>query len=243
MRGSANLADMPRYPERPTALEVLRSSTLLNSVSSEDLDRLAATSHLAFAERGETIWLDGTDVDFIGMVGVGFVKMVKSTSTGQELTHEIMGPGQIFGLLGMVEGSGCPLAARAVCHVWYLKMPKREVGPIYERNPSLRDHLVRRTTVRLRHAHEMLARLSTGTVESRVAAVLMLLAESYGRDDDKGLLIDVPLTRQDIAEMAGTTVESTIRVMSKWQKAGLVATNSKHVTILDDERVSQAMRI
>jgi CRP/FNR family transcriptional regulator len=235
---------MGRVPAKPTVISVLRSSTLLNSVRTEDLEELTRSAHLAFAERGEIIWLGGTPVDFFGLVGTGFVKMVQGTAHGHEITHEIMGPGQIFGMLGMIEGTGCPLSARAVTHVWYLKVPKREFFPVYEQNVVLKDHVVRRTTGRLRKAHEMLALVSTGTVESRVAAVLVMLAESYGRPTEAdAVVIDVPLTRQDVAEMAGTTVESTIRVMSKWQKAGLVETQSKFITISDLDRLAQAMRI
>lgn len=71
----------------------------------------------------------------------------------------------------------------------------------------------------------------------------MMLAESYGRPTESGTLIDVPLTRQDIAEMAGTTVESTIRVVSKWQKSRLVATNSRFLTILDASAIEELVRI
>jgi CRP/FNR family transcriptional regulator len=83
----------------------------------------------------------------------------------------------------------------------------------------------------------MMAQLSGGSVESRIAAVLLMLAENYGHASDAGLVIEVPLTRQDIAEMAGTTVESTIRTMSSWQKQGHVVTKAKAVTIVNQDRL------
>lgn len=237
------LRGLPRPPARPTVISILRSSTLLNSLSEEDRQNLVEVCHTAFAERGESIWTNGAEVDFVGLVGTGFVKMVKCTSSGTELTHELMGPGQMFGLLGALEGRGCPLGARAVTHVWYLKIPFREFKPIYERTLALRDHVVRRATLRLRQAQDQLARVSTGTVESRIAGVLTMLAESYGRPTEFGTLIDVPLTRQDIAEMAGTTVESTIRVVSKWQKCGYVSTKSRLLTLLDESAIERLVRV
>lgn len=241
-RKYATLEPMPVYPEKPTVVSVLRGSTLLNTVTDDDLVALSRVSHLAFADRGEILWLHGNQVEFIGIAGVGFIKMVKPTPGGTELTHEIMGPGQVFGMLGMLDGTGCPLSARAVTPLWYLKVPKREFQPIYERTPALKDHVIRRTTLRLRHVHEMLARLSTGTVGSRIATILLTLAESYGLESKEGVTIRVPLTRQDIAEMAGTTVESTIRVMSKWQKAGLICTQSRLITILDSAQIEAEVR-
>ncbi len=236
-----NLSDLSTYPERPSILDVLRSSTLLNSLHADEFDDLARTSHLAFAERGDTIWIRGSETDFFGLVGTGFVKMVMSSATGQEMTAELMGPGQVFGLLGTVQGTGCPLSARAVTHVWYLKVPKREFLPIYQKADVLKDALMRRTTNRLQQAYSMMARMSSGKVSERIAAVLFILAESYGSSSPNGLVISVPLTRQDIADLAGTTVESTIRVMSKWQKQGIIATDHRVVTLTNEEALALQM--
>jgi len=235
-------ADLFNFPDRPSILDVLRSSTLLNSLHAEEFDDLARTSHLAFAERGDTIWIRGADTDFFGLVGSGFVKMVMSSATGQEMTAELMGPGQVFGLLGTVQGTGCPLSARAVTHVWYLKVPKREFLPIYQKADVLKDALMRRTTNRLQQAYVMMSRMSSGKVSERIAAVLFILADSYGRPGTGGLEVRVPLTRQDIADLAGTTVESTIRVMSRWQKAGLISTEHRMVTLTDEEGLARQMR-
>lgn len=236
------MAPMGKFPERPTVISVLRSSTLLNPVAEEHLQRVVNGSHLAFAERGETIWVHGSHVGFVGIVGTGFVKMVRSTGSTGDLTHEIMGPGQVFGLLGAISGEGCPSMARSVSHCWYLKVPKEFFNDIYQRTPRLKSNLVVRTTTRLRKAQEMIAHLSTGTVENRIAAVLIMLAESYAQETPEGKKLDVPLTRQDIAEMAGTTVESTIRVMSRWQKDGLLRTDSRQVVILNEERIEAMLR-
>ena len=226
---------VPQAPERPTNIAALRSSTLFNALTGDDLDDLARVSHMAYAERGETIWMRGSEVDFYGLVGVGFVKMVQSLANGHEVTSEIMGPGQIFGLLGTIEGTGCPLASRAVCNMWYLKIPKAEFMPIYEDRLVLKEQLLRRTAHRLRQTMDVMAKMSTGKVDERIALILMLLSESYGRKGEEGIEIQVPLTRQDVAEMAGTTVESTIRTMSRWQKQGVIRSDRMMVTILDED--------
>jgi CRP/FNR family transcriptional regulator len=229
-------------PERPTNIAVLRSNTLFNSLTAEELDLLAKESHMAYAERGETIWLHGKEVDFFGLIGVGFVKMVRSLETGQEVTTEIIGPGQIFGLLGTLEGIGCPLTARAVCNTWYLKVPKSVILPVYESNTTLKSHLLRRTTQRFRQTMDLMARMSTGKVEERIAIILVLLSQSYGDEVEKGVTLRVPLTRQDVAEMAGTTVESTIRVMSRWQKEGIIESDNRLITILDMAAINDLLR-
>ena len=80
-----------------------------------------------------------------------------------------------------------------------------------------------------------MAMMSTGKADERIALILMLLSESYGRQSEDGNEIQIPLTRQDVAEMAGTTVESSIRTMSRWQKKGVIKSDHMIVTILDDD--------
>ena len=233
---------MPDIPERPTVISVLRSSSLFKALTPEEIDELAVVSRMASAKRGETIWLKGDMVDFFALVGTGFIKMVRSFSSGQEATAEIMGPGQIFGLLGVVEGTGCPLSARVASHCWYLKIPKDSITPIYDQSVILKEKLLRRTVFRFRETTDMLAKMSSGRVEERVALVLMMLSESYGEERDDGIAIQVPLTRQDVAEMAGTTVESTIRTMSRWQKEGIIKSDHMVVTILDDDALIEHLK-
>ncbi|KAA0225691.1 MAG: CRP-like cAMP-activated global transcriptional regulator [Fimbriimonadales bacterium] len=212
-------------------LHVLRSSTLLNSLTTEQIESLATSSKLVTVDKGHVIWTSGAVVDFFGLVGSGFIKMCRSTADGQETTVEIVGPGQIYGLLGTIDGSGCPLSSIAVTKTVYLRIPKRAFMPIYEANNALKDRLVRRTTLRLRSAHDLMARLISGRVDQRIAAVLMILSESYGEEVEGGIRINVPLTRQDVADMTGTTVESAIRTMSRWQKDGLIQTDHHYVVL------------
>jgi CRP/FNR family transcriptional regulator len=174
-------------------------------------------------------------VDFFGIASTGFVKMVRSSADGSDVTIELFGPGQIFGLCGAICGMGCPLTAVAVTDMWYLRVPKRAFLDIYNANSVLKDRMVRRLTLRLQNAHNMISHLCGGRVEERIAAVLFMLTDSYGQIEDGKLVLKVPMTRQEISEMAGTTVESTIRTMSRWQKDGLVSTDHHYISIIDKE--------
>lgn len=228
---------MDERQAEPSVRAILRSSSLLNALGDEEVEALAAISSADRADRGAVIWMDGSDVGFFGIVGTGFVKIVRTSATGQELTAEIMGPGQVFGLLGAIEGTGCPLSARAVCPTLYLRVPKVAFLEVYGQNASLKDQLVRRTTLRLRGAIDMMARMASGKVEQRIAAVLLVLAESYGVQTGSGVHLTIPLSRQDIAELAGTTVETTIRVTSRWTKVGILGATYRQITIRDPDRL------
>lgn len=225
-----------------TVRGVLESSTLLNALTEEQIQGLAGVCRLKQCDRGEPIWLSGADASFIGLVGSGFVKLTQSNSVGVEMTQEIMGPGQVFGLLGMIAGTGCPLMAFGLTSTVYLKIPKAVFQEIYDVNNVLKDRLIRRTAIRMHQKLDFMAKLSTGRAEERIAAILFILADSYGVSDGKAVRLSVPLTRQALGEMAGTTTETTIRVLSAWAQAGIVTTVQHHITICDPAQLEARLR-
>jgi CRP/FNR family transcriptional regulator len=228
--------------QRPTIGQALEASVLLRCLTPDQRKSLAEACRMSHANRGEVIWLAGSEVEFFGLVATGFVKMVRTTGDGTDVTLELMGPGQIFGMLGTIERTGCPLSAVAVTDTWYVRIPKYAFLPLYEECGALKDGLIRLSALRLHTQNDLRARLSKGRVEERIAAILFTLADSYGERKGNTLRLKVPLTRQDIAEMAGTTVETTIRTLSRWQKLGYVRTRSHYITILDEAALNDFLR-
>jgi CRP-like cAMP-binding protein len=232
--------EMSAVPARPANIAVVEACSLLNPLTLAQREELAGSSFTAYAERGELIWSAGSPAESFAIVGAGFVKLTKTSPTGQEVAVDLLGPGQCFGLLVAIEGRSFPVGAVAVSNCWYLKVPMAAFRPLYDANSALKEQALRHLAPRLRKAHEMMSRLSSGRVESRIAATLFILADSYGDRVADGVRIRVPLTRQDLAEMAGTTVETAIRVLSRWQKEGVVRTDRHVLTILDETRLEAA---
>ncbi len=231
----------PANGAQPSVLQALQACSLLNALTDDERLALAEKSYLAYAERGEAIWVAGAPSHFVAIVGQGFVKMTRTTPQGSEVAMELLGPGQCFGLFAALEGRSYPLAAVAVTNTWYAKIPTRELMEVYNRSSGFKDQAVRSLGPRLRRAHDMMARMSTGKVDQRIAAVLLILMDAYGEKIDGKVRISVPLTRQDLAEMAGTTVETSIRVMSRWQKEGIVATDHQVITIVDPIALDESL--
>lgn len=233
---------MVAVPEKPSVLAIIEACSVMNPLPVSERTKLAEQSFMAYAERSEAIWLAGAASEFFGVVGNGFVKMTRTAPQGSEVAVELLGPGQCFGLLAALEGRVFPLSALAVTNCWYLKAPTRLLQEMYKSSANLRDQMLRALAPRLRRAHDMMARMSSGKVEQRIAAVLLILGESYGRTGKLGgIRLNVPLTRQDISEMAGTTVETCIRVMSKWQKAEIVTTEHQVITLRNVDALNAAL--
>lgn len=216
-----------------TPVELVQACTLLNPLTAEDRERLLSAVQMRKAAKGEVIWLGGEPQGFFGMIGRGFVKLSRPSASGHEMAMELFGPGQVFGLNGVLTGRGCPLNATALTQVLYGYAPATIILGIYDRNVPFKDLLLRRAMGRLHEKLDLMSRMTSGKVEQRIAAILMILADSYGRTTADGILLEVPLTRQELGELAGTTTESAIRLMSRWQKEGLIATDNHAITLLD----------
>ncbi|MBS1705152.1 MAG: Crp/Fnr family transcriptional regulator [Armatimonadetes bacterium] len=223
--------------EAISARRILESSTVFNSLTEDQIQHLASSSKITRAAKGETIWLTHQDVGFFGLVGDGFVKMVRLNCSGQDVILEIMGPGQPFGLLGVIDGLGCPLMACALTDLIYLRIGKSSILEVYTANHVLKDRLLKKTALRMHQKLDYISKLSSGRTEERIAAVLFILADSYGRKTGKSVTIGVPLTRQQIGEMAGTTTETTIRIFSRWTNDAILETEQQFLTILDPVRL------
>lgn len=225
-----------------TVRSILESNTLLNALTDAEMIELAGVCRVHQCHKSEQIWSMGSTVGFFGLIGSGFVKMVKSNPTGTEMTLEVMGPGQIFGLLATLEGTGCPLSAHGLTDTVYLRIPKQEFLRIYEGNAELKDRLFRRTIVRMHQKLDFMALLSSGRAEERLASILFVLAESYGTRVGNTIKLSLPLTRQVLGEMAGTTTETTIRVLSKWTQQKLIDTDHHVITITDVAGLEQRLQ-
>lgn len=234
------LCDASRSMERELRIRgALLTSSVFGCLTSEELDLLTPHCRIKKSVKGEPIWVSGAESSFLGLVLGGFVRMVKSNSNGSEMTVELMGPNQTFGLLGVIAGCGCPLMAYGLTNTSYLQIPKAAFLEVYESSSEMKSALLRKTAIRMHGKIDFMSQLSSGTAEQRLAAVLLSLAESYGTSKEQGLSLDVPLTRQSLAEMTGLTTETTIRVLSKWTQERLIATDHQQITLLRPSDLEQ----
>lgn len=221
----------------PSVVEVLHASTVFGVLPDAELATLVQGASIGEFQPGEVLWLRGDRPSFVGVVGAGFVRMSQTTASGREVAMELMGPGHTLGLLSAIERRALPLDAVAITRVRLVRLDPARAVEAYERSDELKDRLVRRTTERLKAAYGFLAKSVSGRVEGRIAAVLMWLVESYGVRAEDGWTLTIPLTRQELAYLAGTTVETAIRVISGWQRNGWLRTVHRTLTIRDLDRL------
>jgi CRP-like cAMP-binding protein len=188
---------------------------------------------------GEPIFYAGNPAAHLYVVATGKVKLMRHTLAGQDVLLDILTTGEFFGRLSVLNGETYPDTAIAQTAVCALSVGAEEFRAILTDYPSAALAVLDITAARLREAQEMIRQISAYSVEHRIAHTLLKLADKLGEPQDVGLLIQMPLSREDLANMAGSTTESASRIVSQFQRDGLIATGRQWIAITDQDRLRQ----
>ncbi len=202
---------------------LLRASPMFRGVPEKEIEGLIQVTQTEGHRTREFVFMEGDPSLWLYIVKSGRVKILKHSRGGKDVVLELLGPGEIFGGVAVLEKRPYPATAQAMETTEVLKIPREALLALSERHPSIVRELALMIGRRLRTAHESVKSLAVEAVEPRLAATLMRLAEREGKSSRAGVELPYHLTRQSLADMAGTTVETTIRVLSRWTKEGLLA--------------------
>jgi CRP-like cAMP-binding protein len=184
-------------------------------------------------ERDDYLFFEGDAAEWLFFVVEGQVKMIKHSEGGRDTILATFGPGQIVGEVGVLVAEAYPASAQALEPTVTLSLSRIAYVDLIRSHPPLAWALIVELGRRLQRAHEQMRSLAVEKVERRVARVLLRMASSAGQRLEGGaVLIALPLGRQDIADMAGTVLETAIRTMSKFQKLGLIETREGRIVLL-----------
>ena len=184
-------------------------------------------------KKKEAVFSEGDPSDWLYVVIKGKVKITKLSQSGREIILEIISPMDFFGGVAVMRGFPYPANAVAMDDAEVLKISRSNLMRILDRFPSLMYCMAMNIGDRIKGSHEALKNIAVEKVESRIASLLIKLADKAGSKTDDSVAIDMKLTKQDIAEMVGTTVETSIRTMSKFKKLGIVSEKSGKIVIKD----------
>ena len=214
---------------------LLERIVLFRCLNPAEARALAEVCRLQVCERGDTVFVEGTRAKEMSFVALGTVKIVKATPA-RNVILRIVGAGSPVGIVAAWEGRPYPGTAIAVEPSTIVHVPEREFFSLTDRHPEILRQLLKLMMDRQVQMGQRVSEM-TGSVETRVAQALLDLAVSAGKAEAQGASIPLALTRQEIADLAGTTVETAIRIMSRWGKEGLVLTEGDGFVIPDVERL------
>ena len=206
---------------------------LFRRVSPEDRVRIAAVARVAEFARGDTIFQEGDLPERFITVLTGRVKICKHAAGDKEIILQLLGPGDPLGAVAVYDVRPYPASAVALEAATGLVISRQSFFALLEQSPSLVRGLLSGLTLRLMELTERLTELTGGHVEARLARLFLKLGQQLGKPDRGGTFIPLPLSRQELADLSGTTIETSIRIMSRWGKDELLRTERDGFTIVD----------
>ena len=167
----------------------------------------------------------------------GHLRVAKLTPAGQQVVVRFVAPGEIFGVAKAIGRTTYPATATAVVDSVALVWPSAAWPRLIEKNPALATNALQTIGRRLQEAHTRVVEMSTEQVERRVAHALLRLAKQAGRKVEEGVRIDFPISRQDVAEMTGTTLHTVSRILSAWEAQGWVEGGRQKIVIREAHKL------
>ncbi|MBN1666596.1 MAG: Crp/Fnr family transcriptional regulator [Anaerolineales bacterium] len=182
---------------------------------------------------GERIYTAGDPSERLFVVAEGRVKLLQHAAGGRDILLDLLTSGEFFGNLAILGVASYPDTAHAQAPACVLSIRAEDFRQVLDAHPELALKTLQVLGERLNNANRRVLLLSAMPVEQRIAFLLLELSAKFGRAQELGLLIDVPLSRDDLAEMAGTTPESVSRVLSQLQSRGMITSGRQWIAITD----------
>lgn len=217
-------------------LEDVKVIPIFSQLAESDLREISSCLIQVHYARKREIFSEGDAPDWFYIVIRGKVKVTKISSDGREIIMEVISPCDFFGGFAVLKGFPFPANAVAMEDSEILKLSRKDLLRIIDRFPSVMYSITSSLGERTRGIHETLKNIALERVESRIAALLVKLADKTGGGTGSGgTVIDMHITKQEIAEMVGTTVETAIRVTSRFKKSGYIADKNGKILVRDIE--------
>jgi CRP/FNR family transcriptional regulator len=212
-----------------TKAQVLKRAYIFSRLSDEALDELTKLSIERNFASGEFIFWEGEPADWFYILIEGQVKVLKHSSQGKEFIIAFFGPGEMFGEVAVFENKPYPASAQANTETRVLGIRRDDFLSFLASHPAVAIMIISILSGRLREAQNRLRDLASERVEQRLASTLLMLSAKLGTS--------LPFTRQELADMTGTTTETAIRVMSRFKESGIIRSVRGKVIIIDREKL------
>ena len=193
-------------------------------------------------EKGEFLFHAGEPAEGIWAICRGRVKVFRETEDGKQLILRIAYPGDLVGHRSLLAGN--PLSGYGVATEETLTafLPARTVEYLIENEPTVRTQIMHKLACELGHAESLATNMAYSHAEERVLTALFEL----GRHDPNETLVapsELSVPRQELAELAGLTVEATVRTLRRLEHAGILETHGRRISIVDPDRMLDAIAV
>jgi CRP-like cAMP-binding protein len=209
-----------------------QNSSLFRSIDSQDIKELVAAAQVHRLDSGEYYFIEDDPADKGYLLLEGKVKLTQVTMDGQQVILGYLSPGRVYGIIAILKKVTYPVSAQAVGECKALAWDQKTLNRLMEQYPQIALNSLHIMAGQIREFQNRVRDLSTKRVETRIARAVLRLANQTGKKVTEGVLIDLPLSRQDLAEMTGTTLFTVSRILHDWEEKGIIQSKRQQVVIL-----------
>lgn len=221
---------------------VIRRCSLFERLSDEEVADLTSSTRIRELDAGEVLFVQGEPADWVYLVATGQLRLSKITSDGEQVIVSFVVAEQLFAVVAAMQRTTYPVTAEALVNSTLLEWGRGDLGELFTRHPHIAFEAVQVVSGRMRQLQERFRDLATLPVSQRLARALLQLGEQTGRRDESGdgrVHLELSLTRQDLAELTGTTLYTASRVLSKWDASGIIEAGRRSIVLVDLERLDR----
>lgn len=189
-------------------------------------------------DKGVSIFDEGTVADRFYLLLDGTIRVVKITPAGEQVTSLHIPAGQLFGISQALGRDTYPATANAASEILALSWPTSLWASFVANYPGFANETYKTIGERVSEMNTRIVEMSTQHVEQRIARALLRLADQSGRPIEAGTEISFPITRKDVSELTGTTLQTVSRLLSAWERVGLVNSKRKKIIVCDTHRLA-----
>lgn len=227
----------PHECPAPVRLRVLRRVPIFAELTEADLEELdRRMTSLAWGE-GEQLYTAGEPAEHLFVMASGQAKVYRSTPEGQEVVVDLLGAGDLVGGLHTLGRPTYAETVETLTTVCALRIGAEAFSEVLTEFPSVALRVLQDVSLQLGRARATVTEQATGSVPERVAATLLRLADKFGQQGADGVLIQLPLSRADLAGLTGSSTETVSRAMSQLRKDGVIDSGRRWTAIRDRERL------
>ncbi|MFT3796460.1 Crp/Fnr family transcriptional regulator [Flavobacterium sp.] len=216
---------------------IVREFSSLKALTKDELVKMANCKTSKIVRKGEVIFSEGENINGVFCVKDGVCKMTKLSSNGRDQIVHLVKKGELLGQRSMISDEPANLSAVALEDMQVCFIPKNEILGFFNDNNRFSMNVMKTICGDLKEADDIMVNMAQKTVKERLAYTLIYLEDTFGLNPDKSLKLQ--LSREEIASMIGTATESCIRLLSEFNKSGLIELSGKKIIITDRNKLAR----
>jgi len=210
---------------------IVRQLNSLKSLDKEELKRISACKTTRTIKKGEVIFEEGDHINGVFCISSGICKVSKMSSNGRDQIIHLVQKGDILGERSLINDEVANLKATAINDMEVCFIPREEIIKDLQKNSDFSMNVLRDLAASLKSADNVIVDMAQKTVKQRLAEMLINLEDKFGHDLDH--VLNINLSREDIANIIGTATESAIRLLSEFKKEGVISLKGKNISLKD----------